>query len=207
MTDDRRALFDAWSSSYDPVADGGFPFGDYERVLDRVAELVAGRSPRRVLELGIGGGNLTRRIVDRLRGGTVVGVDFSEAMAANARRLERVEVVIHDLSLLTLPPPAQGCDAAAMSYVLHELGDDDQVRLLALLLDSLAPGGVCVVGDVCFADNADRASAAARLAERWDPAEHYVALAELASGLAGHGLRVEAERLGDHAGVFSVSRS
>jgi putative AdoMet-dependent methyltransferase len=83
-TDRRRALFDAWSANYDPAAEDAFPFGAYDAVLDRITELVAERAPQRVLELGVGTGNLTRRILDRLPGTSMVGLDFSPAMVERA---------------------------------------------------------------------------------------------------------------------------
>ena len=93
-----------------------------------------------------------------------------------------------------------------MSYVLHEFDDEHKARLLEAVLGSLRGEVVCVIGDVCFESASARAEAHARLAASWDPEEHYVAVDELAALLLRRGLRVEAEQLGDHAGVVVVSR-
>jgi len=204
---DRRGLFDRWAADYEPAADDAFPFGGYERVLERVTELVAKREPWRVLELGVGTGTLTRRLRDRLPGAAIVGLDFSPSMVERAAEaVPGVELVTHDLRVLPLPTEAVGCDVAAMSYVLHEFDDEHKALLLQAVLESLTPGGVCVIGDVCFPDVAARDAARVRLETHWDPEEHYVAVEELAVVLLGRGLRVEAEQLGDHAGVLVVSR-
>lgn len=205
---DRRALFEDWSESYDPAADDAFPFGSYDQVLDRVAELVAARAPRRVLELGLGTGNLTRRILGRLPDVSIVGVDFSPAMAGSvASELPAVELVIHDLASLPLPDEAAGCDVAAMTYVLHEFADDYKLRLLSALVDdTLSPDGACVIGDVCFRDVTARDAARQRLADRWDPDEHYMAAEELTAAAGERGLRLEVEQLGSHAGVLTAER-
>jgi putative AdoMet-dependent methyltransferase len=204
---DRQALFDAWSADYDPAGDGAFPFGAYEDVLDRVAELVAKRRPSRVLELGVGTGNLTRRIVDRLTGVSLVGVDFSRGMAARAAvAVPGIELVDHDIAALPLPPETHGCDVAAMTYVLHELAEEQQVRLLAALLDGLREGGACVIGDVCFPDAAARDGVRSRLGSRWDPEEHYLVADELAARAGALGLRFEVEQCGPHAAVLVVHR-
>jgi putative AdoMet-dependent methyltransferase len=204
---DRQELFDRWAADYDPAADDVFPFGGYDRVLDRVTELVAEREPRRVLELGVGTGTLTQRLRERLPDAAIVGLDFSSEMVGRAAgAVPGVELVTHDLRVLPLPLETRGCDVAAMSYVLHEFDDGHKARLLEAVLESLAMEGVCVIGDVCFADAATREAASVRLAAHWDPEEHYVGVEELSAILAGRGLRVGAEQLGDHAGVVTVSR-
>lgn len=204
---DRQALFDGWSADYDPAADGAFPFGAYEDVLDRVAELVAERRPSRVLELGVGTGNLTRRIVERLPDVSLVGIDFSRGMVARAgAAVPGIELVDHDLGVLPLPPETHGCDVAAMTYVLHELAEEQQLRLLAALLDGLRDGGACVIGDVCFPDAAGRDGARSRLGSRWDPEEHYLVADGVAARADALGLRVEVEQRDAHAAVLVVDR-
>ena len=204
----RGELFDAWSADYDPAADDAFPFGAYEAVLDRVAQRVAERKPGRVLELGVGTGNLTRRVLERLPGVSVVGVDFSHEMAKRAIVVvPGVEGVEHDLAELPLPPEAGACDVAAMSYLLHEFSEEHQLRLLVSLVDeTLREGGVCVVGDVCFPDAAARDEARSQLGDRWDPEEHYLAADVFGARARALRLRVEAEQIGPHAGVLVVDR-
>jgi putative AdoMet-dependent methyltransferase len=204
----RRELFDVWSTGYDPAADDAFPFGAYEAVLDRVAERVAERAPSRVLELGIGTGNLTRRILECLPAVAVVGIDFSREMSKRAAAaVPSVKLVEHDLAVLPLPPEAGGCDLAALTYVLHEFPAEHQLRLLTELLDAtLMEGGACVIGDVSFPDAVAREAARVALADRWDPEEHYLALDEFAEGAQALGLRVGAEQIGSHAGVLVVDR-
>jgi len=99
---------------------------------------------RRVLDLGTGGGRLLGLLLaDRpeLRG---VGLDFSEPMLAEARRLfdgeERAELVVHDLDR---PLPALGrFDAVVSSFAIHHLADQRKRSLYAEAFDLLEPGGV-----------------------------------------------------------------
>jgi putative AdoMet-dependent methyltransferase len=201
----RRELFDDWSASYDPVSDNAFPFGAYEGVLDRVAERVVERRPRRVLEVGVGTGNLTRRLIERLPRVSVVGIDFSPEMAKQAAgAFPGIELIEHDLTELPLPPETGGCDLAAMTYVLHEFPEDHQLRLVTALLDGLREGGACIVGDVCFPDAVACAEARSEFADRWDPEEHYLAADVFGARAGAAGLRVEAEQVGPHAGVLVV---
>jgi len=84
--DDRAQLFDRWAGDYDAEftsPQAGFPFDGYDRVLDEAARQAAAGPGMRVLDLGIGTGNLAVRLA---RGGcTIWGVDFSAEMLARAR--------------------------------------------------------------------------------------------------------------------------
>lgn len=62
----RVTLFDAWAAQYDlDVATSGddFPFAGYDEVLATAVRVVGARPSLRVLELGIGTGNLAERFV------------------------------------------------------------------------------------------------------------------------------------------------
>ena len=80
----RKELFDRWSVHYDKSVKGdAFPFTGYREVLNailRVADLETGQ---RILDLGVGTGNLSRcliKITDQ-----VWGADFSDEMLKRAR--------------------------------------------------------------------------------------------------------------------------
>jgi ubiquinone/menaquinone biosynthesis C-methylase UbiE len=61
---DRVQLFDDWADNYDvAVTDGEFPFDGYEQVLDEVARLADVKPQMRILDLGIGTGNLAARFI------------------------------------------------------------------------------------------------------------------------------------------------
>lgn len=63
---DYTRLFDTWAQHYDaPVTstNGDFPFGGYERILGAVVTQAEVKPGMRVLDLGIGTGNLTQRFV------------------------------------------------------------------------------------------------------------------------------------------------
>ena len=63
--DDRSQLFDDWAGHYERSvrSTSGFPFDGYEQVLDEIVRLAAVQSHMRVLDLGIGTGNLAKRFV------------------------------------------------------------------------------------------------------------------------------------------------
>ena len=59
----RQALCDRWSAQYDKdVNEGAFPFTDYDRTLNALVELGEFSTTNRVLDVGIGTGNLAARL-------------------------------------------------------------------------------------------------------------------------------------------------
>lgn len=132
-----RAGYDRWASWYDH--DGNPLIALEEPVVDRMCGDVTGK---RVIDLGCGTGRHALRLADR--GASVVGVDFSEGMLAEARRkpgAPRVRFVAHDLRApLDL---GEEFDLLVSGLVLEHLPDLQgffrQCRAL------LTPGGRAVI--------------------------------------------------------------
>jgi SAM-dependent methyltransferase len=132
--------FDAWQRSH------GGPYDDLVRA--RVETVLACHAPaaRRILDLGIGTGDLA--IALARRGFDVVGVDRAPAMLAVAR--EKAEacgvtlgLVEQDLRDVRLRPPA---DVALCIYtVVNQLTDEgDLGRAFASVRAALVPAGLFV---------------------------------------------------------------
>jgi len=94
------------------------------------------QSDSRVLDVGTGTGLVAAAARDR--GADVVGVDFSEAMLAEARRTVP-GVEFREASADGLPFADRSFDAVVANGVLHHLGDPD--RALGEALRVLRPGG------------------------------------------------------------------
>lgn len=83
MNNDRVGIFDRWAADYDRsvAMSGEFPFIGYEMVLTQVVSKALPVPGLRVLDLGIGTGNLAQK----LAGCEVWGLDFSGEMLEQAR--------------------------------------------------------------------------------------------------------------------------
>lgn len=134
----------------DEVKDERHPIrAGYGAVLDWVAEGARGN----VLDLGVGTGNLAARLPG---GCQVTGVDISARMLSLARaKLPDADLVRDDLLAYAHDAPGPW-DTVVSTYALHHLEDDEKEALLRVLAAKLTPGGRIAVGDLMFADAAER---------------------------------------------------
>ena len=109
----------------------------------------ASAQPMRVLELGIGTGNLTRKLLERLPQSQVVGYDLSarmleQACAKFASAGTPVDLVEADIGHATFPGPF---DAIISAIAVHHVPPRAKPAVFRRLYDALRPGGVLVIGD------------------------------------------------------------
>jgi trans-aconitate 2-methyltransferase len=163
--------------------------GTYDRVSDIQdgwADVVLERLPLRgdetVLDAGCGSGRVTRKLLERLPSGRVIGLDASEEMVEHARAAlpaDRASVAVADLADFTLDEPV---DAVFSNAVFHWIGDHD--ALFACLRRALKPGGR-VVAQCGGRGNLDRFWALAREVAAEDPFAAHLAGVANVSNFAG----------------------
>ncbi len=204
----RENLFDAWAKSYDRgMSDNAdaFPFDGYERILDAVVELAGGKPGMKVLDLGIGTGNLAQRFVQR--GCEVWGLDFSTEMLAKARE-KFPQAHLFQANLLeewpeSLRPPY---DCIVSAYVLHEFTLGAKIAVLRRATRYLAPNAPLLIADVAFESVAGREALHHRYAPDWDEDEFYWAADEAIAAGEQAGLRLTYRQLSSCGGIFIVER-
>ena len=207
MTDNRSAeRFDRWAASYDKAVrrTDAYPFAGYEAILDRIVEWSEPGPTNRVLDLGIGTGNLARRFVGRAA--EICGVDFSARMVETAAaRLPDARVVQADLLSAWPEELPNRFDRIVSAYVVHHFDDAVKIDLLARLAERLSPGGRIVIGDIAFPNRDAMEETRDRWAAEWDPDEFPWVAAELLPRLAG-AWRARFEPLSFCGGVFRFHR-
>ena len=120
-------------------------------VFDRLQEeLVAasGSGARRILELGTGTGETTRRLLARHPQASVVGIDSSEPMLAAARAALPPQRVQLHVARLEDPLPPGPFDLVASALAIHHLEHGDKADLFCRVAAVLRPGGRFVLADV-----------------------------------------------------------
>ncbi len=204
-TNNRLPIFERWAEGYDQSVqtDKGI-FANYKEVLAEVVRAAGAQPGMRILELGIGTGNLARKFVTL--GCEVWGVDFSPAMLAKAR--EKVpQVRLVQMDLLDKWPEAlqQRFDRVVANFVLHEFDLDTKISMLQRLANHhLVDDGLIVIGDVAFPTAEARRQSGA---ESWDEDEDYWAADETIAACVGTGLEVTFQQISWCTGVFVAKLS
>ena len=202
---DRVRLFDTWAQRYDASlasTDGDFPFDGYERILDAVVALADVKPGMRILDLGIGTGNLAQRFVQQ--DCAVWGVDFSTEMLAKARvKLPQVHLVQANLLVewpIDIQPPF---DRIVAAYVLHEFTLENKIAVLRRAVPYLVPNSIIVIADIAFPTIAIREATIQRIyGNTWDDDEWYWAADEAIAACENVGLHTTYRQMSPYGGIF-----
>ncbi len=221
MSEAREQLFDEWAASYDESVDGysGFPFEGYEQVLDLIAKRAGVEAGMEVLDLGIGTGNLSGRLLKSEC--AVWGLDFSLRMLAKVHgKYPRIELLKADIRGDWPIDVDRHFDRVVSAYVLHEFDLESKIRLLRkLVCDHLVEGGRLVVGDISFPTRTARDEAEKRFSGTWDEKrqrwegslwdedEYYWAADEAIEALAAVGLTACYGQVSFCGGVYVIERT
>jgi SAM-dependent methyltransferase len=145
----------AWVDRWEAQQQGFLPDREerFTALIDAVAD-GAGRPDPLVLDLGCGPGSLAVRLIGRIPGATVIGVDADPVLLALARAAwaDRAGLRFAELDLraagwaaaLRLDRPA---DAAVSTTALHWLSPAALAAMYAELATVLRPGGLMLDGD------------------------------------------------------------
>jgi tRNA (cmo5U34)-methyltransferase len=123
----------------------------YDELQDAVAAATAGPGVERVLELGVGTGETSRRVLEVHPGSELIGVDESaDMLAAASAQLEHADLRV---ARLEDPLPEGSFDLVVSALAVHHLDGDGKADLFARIADRLRPGGRFVLGDVVIPDD------------------------------------------------------
>ncbi len=200
-------LFDAWAADYDYYIRIGadiFPFRGYHDVLDRIVELANPEPGSKILDVGIGTGNLAQRFVEF--DCEIWGIDYS------SRMLEKAKNKVPNAHLLHIDIESDwplelrvGFDTIVSAYTLHHLTLERKISVVKRLVDELlGEGGSIILGDVSFPTFSARAKARAQLTNVWDDYEYYWAADEFKTMIWGQGLYVAYEQISEYGGVYII---
>src|SRR5215467_9725972 len=144
-----RQHFDVLAEQYDDLFVARMY--DYDITHEMILSMLPFPSthPVRVLELGVGTGNLTQKILTRFPHSTVVGYDLSEQMLAQARAKlaafeARLQLCHGDISQTVFPGPF---DAVVSAIAVHHVPPPSKPILFHRVYAALRPGGVLALGD------------------------------------------------------------
>src|SRR5436305_5382029 len=119
---------------------------DYVELQRETARATAGLRAERILELGIGTGETTRRVLELHPGAHLAGIDSSEPMLARAR--ERFPAADLRVGRLEDPLPDGPFDLVVSTLAVHHLDSAGKAELFRRIAAVLRPGGRFVLADV-----------------------------------------------------------
>ncbi len=117
----------------------------YDELQDAVAKATAGVHAERVLELGVGTGETSKRVLELHPEAELVGIDESAEMVAAASRNVAADLRV---SRLQEPLPEGNFDLVVSALAVHHLDGAGKADLFARVADRLRPRGRFVLGDV-----------------------------------------------------------
>ncbi|MEA2273157.1 MAG: hypothetical protein QOI98_1865 [Solirubrobacteraceae bacterium] len=120
---------------------------EYERLQDETVA-ATGSEVQRVLELGTGTGETTRRILKRHPAAVMVGIDASSEMLDHARVTLPDNRADLRVARLQDPLPHGPFDVVVSVLTVHHLNGAGKAELFDRVARQLAPGGRFVLGDV-----------------------------------------------------------
>ncbi len=207
QTNKRQNLFDRWASTYDEDLEGkeAFPFFGYDAVLQSVLTTAEIQPGHRVLDVGIGTGNLARQLP--IPGDQIWGLDFSAAMLEKARlALPAAHLIQADLAGEDwLAKIEQRFERILSAYTLHEFPDPLKIKILTKLAkNSLKTGGTMIIGDISFQNQAEYHFAREKFSNSWDENEYYWCAESLAGMLDQAGFSVHYEQISICAGTYQL---
>jgi tRNA (cmo5U34)-methyltransferase len=123
----------------------------YDELQDAVAKATAGIHADRVLELRVGTGQTSRRVLALHPEAQLVGIDESAGMLAAAS----ADIPAADLRLSRLedPLPRGEFDLVVSALTVHHLDSAGKADLFARVADRLRPGGRFVLADLVVPDD------------------------------------------------------
>lgn len=143
-------LFDEWADSYDDAVSGKWEeynevFEKYEEILDNVVV----KSKDKVIEFGVGTGNLTKKLLDK--GLTVYAIEPSNTMREITKeKLPNVTVI--DGDFLQVPTSIMEVDTIVSTYAFHHLTDSEKETAIKLYKQILNQNGQIIFADTVFED-------------------------------------------------------
>lgn len=147
--------FDSWAAKYDTDVqipeDKGLKFYlNYDRVLEETAKEV-GRKKGFVAEIGLGTGNLTKRIIEdkKISVENIIGIDQSLNMLIEAKKkLPKLKLMLG--TFLQLPLKENSCDTIVSSYAFHHCNEKEKKLAIQEMDRILRQDGRIIITDLMY---------------------------------------------------------
>lgn len=203
-------MFDRWADTYDDMlkfSKTSFPFAGYDKVLDRIVNLSTPKAGMRILDLGIGTGELAKRFSKF--DCEIWGLDFSSRMLELAsEKIPSARLLLSDIA--SEWPSELSCrfDRVVSAYTLHHFNLDEKVQIIRRIMNELlVEKGVLVIGDISFQSFFELEEARKELGAEWDDSEFYWSADTIQMMTRRTGIYVTYEQVSFCGGIYLILSS
>jgi len=151
-----RDHFDNKWREYDSKITKSIPF--YEESFNILISIIkgSGTEPKRILEIGVGTGNLTLSLLKCFPSASLFGIDLVENYVLKAKQKlsafdDRAILAVRDIEDFEFN---ENYDLVVTSYVFHHIKNNTQNSIYGSIFEHLNPGGMFINAD--FVDSSSR---------------------------------------------------
>lgn len=206
------SIFENWANSYDDTVVGhDLQYKEVFRNYDGTLEDVVKRSGSKVIEFGVGTGNLTAKLI--AAGKNVYGIEPSKSMRDIAVSKLPKGALVSDGDFLDFPAPPFSPDTIVSSYAFHHLTNDEKREAVRRYGKMLAKHGKIVFADTVFKDRDSYISAIQdaknrgfyQLAEDLET-EHYPTISEMETIFTSEHFSIAFQKHNDFVWVMEAAK-
>jgi putative AdoMet-dependent methyltransferase len=200
-------MFDAWAEDYDFYIRYGkesFPFLGYDNVLNRIVKLADPQTGNKILDVGIGTGNLAQKFTKF--DCEIWGIDYSSKMLDESKKkLPNIKLLLVDISSEWPSELLVGFDRIVSAYTLHHFRVDEKVAIIQKMAKELLnTDGKIIIGDISFPTYEAHSNAQSKLESVWDDDEFYWIADEFTSKMSEKNLNVDYEQVSIYGGIYII---
>ncbi|ATH92575.1 SAM-dependent methyltransferase [Bacillus glycinifermentans] len=206
------SIFENWANSYDDTVVGhDLQYKEVFRNYDGILDDVVKRSGSKVVEFGVGTGNLTAKLI--AAGKNVYGIEPSKSMRDIAVSKLPKGTLVSDGDFLDFPAPPFSPDTIVSSYAFHHLTNDEKREAVRRYGKMLAKHGKIVFADTVFKDRDSYISAIQdaknrgyyQLAEDLET-EHYPTISEMETIFTSEQFSIAFQKHNDFVWVMEAAK-
>ncbi|MGR3207585.1 class I SAM-dependent methyltransferase [Bacillus glycinifermentans] len=206
------SIFENWANSYDDTVVGhDLQYKEVFRNYDGILDDVVKRSGSKVVEFGVGTGNLTAKLI--AAGKNVYGIEPSKSMRDIAVSKLPKGTLVSDGDFLDFPAPPFSPDTIVSSYAFHHLTNDEKREAVRQYGKMLAKHGKIVFADTVFKDRDSYISAIQdaknrgyyQLAEDLET-EHYPTISEMETIFTSEQFSIAFQKHNDFVWVMEAAK-
>lgn len=169
---DLKTHFNQASEEYDQIIEKTLP--NYNEMITALVNAIPDKKQPRILDLGCGTGNITKKVLERFPDAKITCLDISDKMIEIAKDkladYDNIEFVLGDFTIVDI---IDKYDAIISSLALHHIQDDaDKLIMYKHIYDALDEGGVFYNADVIDANSPYNKQLNIRMADKYMADNH-----------------------------------